>query len=61
MGAMAFSLLGGELDRSFSKWDAGKPLYDVACLAIENDRNKRYASVEEFYLAWEAARNVGIK
>ncbi|MEH7460028.1 serine/threonine protein kinase [Bacillus sp. JJ1127] len=61
MGAMAFSLLGGELDRSFSKWDAGKPLYDVACRAIENDRNKRYASVEEFYLAWEAARNVGIK
>lgn len=27
MGAMAFSLLGGELDRSFSKWDAGKPCY----------------------------------
>ncbi|MFJ8526596.1 serine/threonine protein kinase [Bacillus sp. NPDC094106] len=61
MGAMTFSLLGGELDRSFSKWNAGKPLYDVACHAIENDRNKRYASVEEFYLAWEAARSVGIK
>lgn len=59
MGAIAFSLLGGELDRSFSKWDAGKSLYDVACRSIEKDRNKRYTSIKEFYLAWKAARTIG--
>ena len=30
MGAMAFSLLGGEKDRSFIKWEASKELYEVA-------------------------------
>jgi serine/threonine-protein kinase len=30
MGAVAFGLLGGELDRSYSKWEAGKALYEVA-------------------------------
>ncbi|EMA6342998.1 serine/threonine protein kinase [Bacillus cytotoxicus] len=52
MGAMAFSLLGGGLNRSFAKWEAGKPLYDVACYAVESDRNKRYTSVKAFYEAW---------
>ncbi|MDM5188861.1 serine/threonine protein kinase [Bacillus sp. DX4.1] len=57
MGAIAFGLLGGELDRSFSKWDAGKKLYEVASRAVEKNRNQRYASVAEFYLAWESARS----
>ncbi|EEM02432.1 serine/threonine protein kinase [Bacillus pseudomycoides] len=57
MGAIAFAFLGGELDRSFTKWEAGKELYDVAARTIEKNRNQRYASVEEFHLAWEFARN----
>ncbi|PDY46724.1 serine/threonine protein kinase [Bacillus pseudomycoides] len=57
MGAIAFALVGGELDRSFTKWEAGKELYDVAARAVEKSRSQRYASVEEFYLAWEYARN----
>ncbi len=57
MGAIAFGLLGGELDRSFSKWDASKELYDVAIRAVDKNRNQRYSSVEEFYNAWDIARN----
>ena len=57
MGAIAFGLLGGELDRSFSKWDASKELYDVAIRAVDKNRSQRYSSVEEFYNAWEVARN----
>lgn len=55
MGAIAFGLLGGELDRSVSKWEAGQKLFDVALKAVNNDRNKRFASVEEFSLACSEA------
>lgn len=55
MGAVSFALLGGELDRSFTKWEAGKELYDVACRAIERNKSERYSSVEQFYGAWQAA------
>jgi serine/threonine protein kinase, bacterial len=55
MGAIAFGLLGGELDRSILKWDAGQELYKVALNAVEKDRKDRYSTVEEFLLAWEAA------
>ncbi|WP_339215640.1 serine/threonine-protein kinase [Ornithinibacillus sp. FSL M8-0202] len=52
MGAMAFSLLGGELNRSYDKWEAGRELYEVAIKAVEKDRNKRFPSVEVFYQEW---------
>jgi serine/threonine-protein kinase len=55
MGAVAFALLGGELDRSFSKWEASKELYNIASKAIENDRAKRYQSLSEFFEAWSDA------
>lgn len=57
MGAIAFGLIGGELDRSYSKWDAGKALYDVALKAIEPDRNDRFSSVADFYAAWKSAQS----
>ena len=56
MGAVAFALLGGERDRSFSKWEANKELYAIALKAVENDRFKRYQSVTEFYEAWTSKR-----
>jgi serine/threonine-protein kinase len=34
MGAIAFGLLGGEMDHSYSKWEAGKRLYEVALLFL---------------------------
>ncbi|WP_347880706.1 serine/threonine protein kinase [Paenibacillus sp. F411] len=52
MGAIAFGLLGGELDRTYEKWEAGKELYFVACNAINADKNMRYPSVKDFYNAW---------
>lgn len=56
MGAIAFALLGGERDRSYSKWEAGEKLYKPALQAVQPDRHERYASVAEFYAAWNAAR-----
>jgi serine/threonine protein kinase, bacterial len=55
MGAIAFGLLGGELDHSYSKWEAGKNLYEVVAKAVEKNRDQRYPSVEEFYTAWSKA------
>ncbi|MBB6731578.1 serine/threonine protein kinase [Cohnella zeiphila] len=56
MGAVAFGLLGGETDRSFAKWEAGSPLYEVALRAVREDRALRYGSVRAFKSAWEEAR-----
>ncbi|WP_100010534.1 protein kinase domain-containing protein [Lentibacillus sediminis] len=53
LGAIAFGLLGGEKDRSFSKWDANQGLYEVAIRAVDEDRSKRYSTVKEFYEAWK--------
>lgn len=55
MGAMAFSLLGGELDRSFAKWEAGIELYKVAVKAVDPNREDRFSTLAEFINAWNAA------
>ncbi|MEK3796837.1 serine/threonine protein kinase [Peribacillus sp. FSL H8-0477] len=54
MGAIAFGLLGGELDRSLSKWEAGQNRYQAARKAVKADRCERYATIEEFNAAWES-------
>ncbi|WP_312476592.1 serine/threonine protein kinase [Neobacillus sp.] len=55
MGAIAFGLLGGEMDHSFSKWEACQKLYNVAIRAVEKDRDKRYSTIKAFYEAWKFA------
>ncbi|MFD2445531.1 serine/threonine protein kinase [Bacillus sp. CGMCC 1.16607] len=55
MGAIAFGLLGGEMDRAFSKWEANRRLYEIALKAVEKDREKRYPSIKDFYEDWKAA------
>lgn len=55
MGAMAFSLLGGELDRSYAMWDGGEALYQVVMRAVDPERASRYASVAELGAAWKKA------
>lgn len=52
MGAMAFSMLGGALDRSFEKWQGKERYYQVALKAVSEKRADRYASVEELYREW---------
>lgn len=54
LGAMAFCLIGGELDHSYSKWEANSRLYKIALKAVEVERNKRYQTVAEFYEAWNS-------
>lgn len=56
MGATAFALLGGELDRAFSKWEAGADLYEVALKAVDPERGNRYPNLDEFVRAWNTAR-----
>ncbi len=55
MGAIAFGLVGGELDRSYAKWDANLALYEVALRAVQENREERYQSVKEFTDAWKEA------
>ncbi|CAF0729584.1 unnamed protein product [Didymodactylos carnosus] len=52
MGAIAFGLLGGELDRSRSKWEGGEELYRIALKAVDDNPMQRYASVREFTNEW---------
>jgi serine/threonine protein kinase len=56
MGAIAFGLLGGELDHSYSKWDTSRTLYEVALRAVSHERELRYSNIHEFKAAWEAAQ-----
>ena len=52
MGAMAFAILGGGKDRSFTKWEASRDLYEIAYRAVNENRMERYVSVETFYEEW---------
>lgn len=46
----------GEMDHSFSKWEAEGALFEVALKAVNTDRNLRYESVAEFKNQWDIAR-----
>ena len=35
-------------DRSFTKWEASRDLYEIAYRAVNENRTERYASVKEF-------------
>ena len=57
MGAIAFGLLGGEMDHSFSKWEANRSLYEVALCAVSKEREQRYATINECKNAWDLVKN----
>ncbi|WP_141433888.1 serine/threonine protein kinase [Bacillus sp. 03113] len=59
MGAIVFGLLGGGLDRSYSKWEAEKELFKVAAKAVKPNRDQRYSSVEEFLFSMERSSYKG--
>ncbi|AZJ20761.1 serine/threonine protein kinase [Bacillus wiedmannii] len=52
MGAMAFEILGDGKDRSFTKWEASRNLYEIAYRAVNESRAERYESVKVFYEEW---------
>ncbi|UJR22222.1 hypothetical protein I4U23_025286 [Adineta vaga] len=51
-GACAFGLIGGELDRSFSRWDGNEDLYKIALRAVASNPLERYSHVSEFLFEW---------
>jgi serine/threonine-protein kinase len=55
MGACAFGLLGGELDRSRSHWDANEHSYTVAVRAVATNPLERHSTVPEFLSEWRTA------
>lgn len=57
MGATAFSFIGGELDRTFNKWEGTESLFKIAQRATMEKRNDRYFSVNNFYQEWKRAIN----
>jgi serine/threonine-protein kinase len=54
MGAWAFGLLGGELDRSLSRWDANEQLHTAALRAIASNPLERQSNVQEFLSEWRS-------
>ena len=52
MGATAFALLGGELDRSIQKWIASQKLHAIALKAVSESRKDRFQTLEAFADAW---------
>ncbi len=55
MGATAFQLFGGGLDRSVEKWGASLKKYEVAIKAIQEKKADRYQSITEYISAWNSA------
>jgi serine/threonine-protein kinase len=53
MGATAFCLLGGGLDRSFTAWEGSSALYEVALKAVEPSRENRWEYMQQFYDHWK--------
>ena len=40
---------------SFENWELSKACFDVALKAVSKDRDKRFSTINEFHLAWNAA------
>lgn len=52
MGATAFALFGGELDRSMEKWALSGEKYQAARKAVSPERAERFGSLRDFAKAW---------
>ncbi|WP_042162159.1 protein kinase domain-containing protein [Paenibacillus gorillae] len=56
MGAIAFGLLGGEMDHAYSKWEARELLYEVALRAVSEERESRFENVKTFKSFWDKVK-----
>jgi len=52
MGATAFQLFGGGLDRSFEQWNGTERHYAIALKAVNTDKSERYSTINDYYEAW---------
>lgn len=71
LGALLFSFFGNFTDADiqrrykknvftpcpFEKWELSKSRYDTVLKAVSVDRVARYASVDEFFIAWNKVEN----
>ncbi|WP_241657131.1 serine/threonine protein kinase [Halobacillus salinus] len=53
LGALAYSIFGGETDRSLENWEAGEELYSVAKKATERNRSDRFSSIHRLKEEWD--------
>lgn len=60
MGATAFELLGSNKFRCFEYWEASEGLFKVALKAVSKNRRLRYATLHDFYNAWNRALNLSL-
>lgn len=51
-GAFAFALFGN-YSKNIVDWKLSKKLFSVATKAVNNNRNDRYSSINEFRKAWD--------
>ena len=56
MGATAFAFFGNERDRCFEQWVLSKESFDVAKKAVNDDRDQRQQSIEQFITEWRVAK-----
>lgn len=55
MGATAFALFS-DYDKTFEKWPLGDELYKIALKAVNNERDLRQESLEQFIEEWNEAK-----
>ncbi|SFT28134.1 serine/threonine protein kinase [Paenibacillus sp. BC26] len=55
MGATAFQLMGGGMDRSIDKWQASEKQYLAALRAVSAEKDDRYPTIADYYEAWTNA------
>lgn len=55
MGATAFQLLGGGMERAIEKWRADAALHAVAAKAVRERPEDRYPTIAKMRHAWDAA------
>lgn len=55
MGATAFQLFGGGIERSFDKWQANAKLYSIALKAVNIEKGDRYQTIDEYFETWNNA------
>ncbi|AZN39004.1 serine/threonine-protein kinase [Paenibacillus albus] len=58
MGATAFQLFGGGMERNIEMWEASEALYIIALKAVRTAKEDRYQTIDEFFEAWNKAVSV---
>jgi serine/threonine-protein kinase len=56
MGATAFQLFGGGIERTLDKWQANEKLYSIALKAVSTEKDDRYQSIGEYFESWNKAK-----